>query len=48
LEETESEKAVSPAEKPNREEKPKKKRGLFSTEPDKEETEGGFEIEFDP
>lgn len=29
-------------------EKPKKKKGLFSTEPDEEETEGGFEIEFDP
>lgn len=33
------------------EEKPKKKkkkRGLFSSEPEEQETEGGFEIEFDP
>lgn len=29
-------------------EKKKKKRGLFSTEPDEQETEGGFEIEFEP
>ncbi len=28
--------------------KKKKKKGLFSSEPDEEETEGGFEIEFEP
>jgi len=27
---------------------PKKKKGLFNTQPEKEETEGNFEIEFDP
>ena len=48
LEEPETETTISPTEKPKADEKPKKKRGLFSTEPEKEETEGGFEIEFDP
>ncbi|TNF23893.1 MAG: hypothetical protein EP314_08665 [Bacteroidetes bacterium] len=34
--------------KPTETEKPKKKKGFFNTEPETEETEGGFEIEFDP
>lgn len=38
----------TPEKKPVTEEKPKKKKGLFDTEPEKEETEGQFEIEFDP
>jgi hypothetical protein len=33
---------------PKPEPKKKKKRGLFSSEPEETETEGGFEIEFDP
>jgi uncharacterized protein involved in outer membrane biogenesis len=33
---------------PITESKPKKKKGLFSSEPDESESEGGFEIEFDP
>lgn len=38
----------SDTQKPAGTEKPKKKRGFFNTEREKEETEGGFEIEFDP
>lgn len=34
--------------KPELKDNQKKKRGLFSSEPEQEETEGGFEIEFDP
>lgn len=37
-----------PETKPVTNEKPKKKKGFFNTEPEKEETEGTFEIEFDP
>lgn len=38
----------SDAPKSTETEKPKKKRGFFNTEREKEETEGGFEIEFEP
>lgn len=39
---------TSETQKPAGTEKPKKKKGFFNTETEKEETEGGFEIEFDP
>ncbi len=50
LEEEEEESSTTeiPVEKEEPKAKKEKKRGIFSTEPENEETEGGFEIEFDP